>query len=203
MNLFRSILVAANVAQEHAIECLNDTWLISGDSAEIASYPPAQQASHQPLLRAATWYRSGNPRAAALAQGSEPLLLMLLGPELLFWDEGGTGLWLPGLPGVMGVRFYDKATPTVHPRETAPYYAISGAVALHGALLGYSLLGDEDETLYMLQVLPGNPDELDCTDLERPTLQPAQLDDKKSNLPRQRGLQLSINLKVEMDELEP
>lgn len=132
---FRKMLVSLSDVQMLALECLNDTWILRDDPVALTTYRPAQRRAHAPIRRAAAWARTGDPRAQALLRGGEnEALCMALGFEVAYWDEHGTQLFLPGIPGMIEVMLDSEKSPVVNPGgETRPYYAISGAVAFRPA----------------------------------------------------------------------
>ena len=153
MYTFRQIVIAADIYQVLAIECLNDTWISIDDPEDLATYAPAQRPAHQPMLRAGAWRRTGDLRAKALEDTGETLLLMLHGEELLYWDQTGMYLHLPGVPGLISVRADSEHTPALKLGETGPYLAIGGAVAIHEAPSNPSLLTGHMHRLYTLTIL--------------------------------------------------
>lgn len=161
-NQFRYILVSLTHTQNLALECLNDTWIIAHDPAALAAYPPAQRPAHLPMRRAAAWVRSGDPRAAALTQGEHDPLCLLMGSELLYWDEDGQGLFLPGIPGLIEVVLDDGHTPAVTlDGEGPPYHTISGVVAIRPAPYGVCAHLADPDLGFDLVILAGDPDALD------------------------------------------
>lgn len=131
----RHILVALNDTQWQALECLNDTWILRDDPAAMIAYVPAQRRAHAPIRRAAAWARTSDPRAHALLHGGEnEALCLLVGHEVASFDESGTQLFIPGIPGMIDVILASEPSPVVTlTGESRPYYAISGAVALRPA----------------------------------------------------------------------
>ncbi|WP_159066043.1 hypothetical protein [Deinococcus ficus] len=161
----RLILVTLTDAQWLALQCLNDTWELRDDSAALAAHTPARRRAHQPILRAGAWLRSGDPRAQALNGRGGTTEVMLLGHELLYWDEDGTGLHLPGVPGLIHVivdyGHAPAAVDSIRDGSGPPYRAISGAVAIRLAPYAVSVDLDDPAQTYDVVVLEGDPDTLD------------------------------------------
>ncbi len=153
MQTIRQIVIAADIHQSLAIECLNDTWMRIDKPQALANYAPAQRPAHQPMHRAGTWRRTGDPRAKTLEDAGDTLLLMLLGEELLYWDQTGMYLHLPGVPGLLAVRSDSEHTPALELGETDAYFAVGGVVAIHVAPEGLPLLTGTMDRLYTLTVL--------------------------------------------------
>ncbi|WP_147363218.1 hypothetical protein [Deinococcus sp. RM] len=132
---FQHILVALTDTQWFALESLNETWILRDDPAAMTAYVPAQRRAHAPIRRAAAWARTSDPRAHALLHGSEnEALCLLVGHEVAYFDESGTQLFIPGIPGMIDVVLPSEPSPVVTlTGESRPYYAISGAVALRPA----------------------------------------------------------------------
>lgn len=162
---FRYILVTLTHPQWLALQCLNDTFELLNDPAALAAHTPARRRAHQPILRAGAWLRSGDPRAQALTGRSGTTEVMLLGHELLYWDESGTGLHLPGVPGLIQVIVDYGHTPSavdgIRDGSGPPYRAISGAVAIRLAPYAVSVDLDDPAQTYDVVVLEGDPDTLD------------------------------------------
>lgn len=152
MYTLRQIVIAADIYQVLAIECLNDTWMRIDKPEALATYVPAQRPAHQPMRRAGAWRRTGDPRARAMEDAGETLL-MLSGEELLYWDQTGMYLHFPGVPGLLSVRSDSEHTPALKLGETGPYLAIGGIVAIHEAPSNPSLLAGNMDSLYTLTIL--------------------------------------------------
>ncbi|WP_155300483.1 hypothetical protein [Deinococcus kurensis] len=164
---FRHILVSLTDVQMVALECLNDTWLLRDDPPALTTYGPAQRRSHAPIRRAAAWARTGDPRAQSLLRGGEnEALCMVLGSEVVYWDEYGTQLFVPGIPGAIDVLLDSGTSPVVQPGgEGRPYYAISGAVAFRPASQALSAGVAAHEWGIDLVVLACDPATLDGLNL--------------------------------------
>lgn len=164
-NNLRLILVTLTDIQWIALQCLNDTWELRDDPAALAAYAPARQRAHQPLLRAGAWLRSGDPRAVALSGRSGTTEVMLLGHEVLYWNETGDALHLPGVPGLIEVVLDHGQGPVamdgIIDGSGPPYHVISGAVAIRPAPYGLASGLDCPEQAYDLVVLEVDPDSLD------------------------------------------
>lgn len=127
----RTLTVAADSAQWLSIECMNDVWIIGDDPEGLRLYPPAGRPAYRPILRAIA-----SPLPDQCAGPAETLLLELVGEDLLYWTADGTGVWLPGVPGVLRVLNDTGHPPVLIPGESEPYSSISGAVAIHSIPAG-------------------------------------------------------------------
>lgn len=159
----RLILVTLTELQWRAVQCLNDTWELIHSPDALAAYSPARQRAHQPMHRAGAWLRRGDPRAVALNGRSGTTEVMLLGHELLYWNEDASALHLPGVPGLIEVVVDHGHPPRVDAwdGDCPPYAAISGAVAIRPAPYGVAYGLDRPEYGYDIVVLEADPDSLD------------------------------------------
>lgn len=165
---FRSILIILTRVQLLALECLNETWIERHNPMTLTTYIPAQRRAHAPIRRAAAWARTGDPRAQAIQRGVYEPLCLLMGEELIYWDEHGADLFIPGIPGMIEVVVDDAPPPAVDlGGETRPYYTVSGVVAIRPASDGLSAgMGVSDAQLvYELLILEADPATLDGLDI--------------------------------------
>lgn len=164
---FQHILIALTDTQWFALEAMNDTWMLRDDPPALTTYGPAQRRSHAPVRRAAAWARTGDPRAQALLHGGEnEALCLALADEIAYWDEYGTQLFVPGIPGMIDVVLDSETSPVVQPSSDGrPYYAISGAVAFRPASQALSAGLATHEWGIDLVILACDPATLDGLDL--------------------------------------
>lgn len=158
----RSIFTTLTSVQLLALESLNDTWLQRHRPVDLTTYAPAQRRAHAPIRRAAAWARTSDPLARALQHGLHEPVCLLMGEELFYWDESGTSLFVPGIPGMIQVVLDENPPPAVDLcGETRPYYAVSGVVAFRPVSAASAPTLRDPELAVELVILEVDPATLD------------------------------------------
>lgn len=123
-----TFILILNPVQSQALDSLSAVYT----ALDAAPLPPLQlPPAHVPLARGVAWSQEASALAGLITIREEALLLVAMGREIAAWNEEGTALTIPGIPGLMPLHCESGPMPALPSRASGGAHALTGAFCLH------------------------------------------------------------------------